>query len=208
LADALTMTGLKGPIVQDDDALDRHGLRATALRDREQFEQLYRRYHQRLGRFLRRYTTRRDLIDDVVNDTMWIVWRKAGEFRGESRVSTWISGIAYRCMLKALRGAGPAHEASEPVDAHDGLAHPEPAHGEARELNDWVASGLRSLPEEQRMTLELAYFFGHSCEEIAEVMGCAVGTVKSRMFHARVRLRHVLPGLGGTPAPDPQSAQG
>ena len=62
---------------------------------------------------------------------------------------------------------------------------------------DWLSQGLNSLPEEQRVTLELAYFMGESCEDIAAIMGCAVGTVKARMFHARVRLRNVLPALGG-----------
>lgn len=180
----------------DDDAEDLRCLRATALRDRDLFEQLYRRYHLRLGRFLRRYTVRPDLIDEVVNETMWVVWRKAGEFRAESRVGTWIMGIAYRCMLKALRGQRPGHEPIQDGDeAHAGHGVHD---GQAGELSDWIASGLRSLPEDLRTTVELAYFFGHSCEEIAEVMGCAVGTVKSRMFHARVRLRNVLPGLGGT----------
>lgn len=180
----------------DDDAEDLRCLRATALRDRDQFEQLYRRYHPRLHRFLRRYTARPDLIDEVVNETLWVVWRKAAEFRAESRVSTWVLGIAYRCMLKALRGQGPGHEPIEALTSHEGEATQVAHDGQAGELNDWIASGLRSLPEDLRTTMELAYFFGHSCEEIAEVMGCAVGTVKSRMFHARVRLRHLLPGLG------------
>ena len=65
------------------------------------------------------------------------------------------------------------------------------------ELRDWVQHGLDLLPTEQRMTIELAYFLGQSCEEIAQIMNCAVGTVKARMFHARVRLRNTLPSLGG-----------
>ncbi|RZI72583.1 MAG: RNA polymerase subunit sigma-70, partial [Rubrivivax sp.] len=117
-------------IVQDDDALDLHCLQATALRDRALFEQLYRRHHPRLGRFLRRYTPRPDLIDDVINETMWVVWRKADEFRGDSKVSTWITGIACRCMLKALRGLGPAHDTSEPSAEHPQPELPEHVHGE------------------------------------------------------------------------------
>ena len=54
------------------------------------------------------------------------------------------------------------------------------------------------LPDDQRITLELAYGAGHTCEEIAVIMGCAVGTVKARMFHARVRLRSVMPALGSS----------
>ena len=90
-------------------------LRATAQGDRGAFASLYRRHHGRLARFLWRMTRRRDLIDDTINDTMWIVWRKAEGFRGDSKVSTWITGIAYRCMLKALREAGDSGEGN--VDA-------------------------------------------------------------------------------------------
>jgi RNA polymerase sigma-70 factor, ECF subfamily len=180
------------------DAEDVAGLRATGTGDREAFAALYRRHHTRLARFLRRFTVRGELIDEVINDTMWVVWQKAAEFRGESKVSTWIIGIAYRCMLKALRSGAPAEEIGEGLlDAHElaqaAAAHD--SHAPDAELQDWVARGLKTLPEDQRVTLELAYFMGCSCEEIASVMGCAVGTVKARMFHARVRLRSVMPVL-------------
>ena len=179
---------------------DRDTLRAVTRWDRRAFEQLYRRHHPRLARFLRRFTARADLVDDVVNETMWVVWRQAATFRGDSRVSTWIVGIAYRCMLKGLRGTGPVDEVSESMlgraeaaEMSAWTADPQPA----REMQDWVERGLRTLPADQRMTLELAYVTGLSCEEIAATMGCAVGTVKARMFRARVRLRSVMPALGG-----------
>jgi RNA polymerase sigma-70 factor, ECF subfamily len=182
------------------DAADASELRAAGLGDRAAFALLYRRHHPRLSRFLRRFTPRRELIDEVVNDTMWVVWHKAAEFRGDSKVSTWIIGIAYRSMLKALRSGAPVEEIGEGLlDAHE-LAQAAAQHDEKgpdAELQNWVAQGLRTLPEDQRVTLELAYFMGCSCEEIAAVMGCAVGTVKARMFHARVRLRSVMPALAG-----------
>jgi RNA polymerase sigma-70 factor (ECF subfamily) len=181
-------------------------LRAVTQRDRVAFESLYRRQYRRLARFLRRYTSRQDLIDEVVNETMWVVWRKAAEFRAESSVDTWVTGIACRTMLKALRGMAPPNELGESQLDAGQLAEaaaataPEDAIA-AREQAEWVGLGLRHLPEDQRLTLELAYVLGHTCEEIAEVMGCAVGTVKARMFHARVRLRNVLPVLSGDAAP-------
>jgi RNA polymerase sigma-70 factor (ECF subfamily) len=66
-----------------------------------------------------------------------------------------------------------------------------------QEQRDWIAHGMRHLPLEQKMTMELAYYLGHSCEEIAQIMNCPVSTVKARMFHARVKLRNLLPRLGG-----------
>jgi RNA polymerase sigma-70 factor, ECF subfamily len=180
-----------------DDGRDRDLLRQVALGERRALEQLYFNYHGRLGQFLSRLTGRRDAIEEAINDTFWIVWQKAAQFRGDSRASTWIMGIAWRCGLKALRRSGPLP----------------PEHGEAmldaaasidttlaaEELREWLDSGLRSLPYEQRATMELAYFLGHSCEEIALIMACPVNTVKARMFQARIKLRNLLPTLGGAP---------
>lgn len=188
------------PDVLDADAADageateRRLLAAVARGDRVAFERLYLRQHGVLARFIARHTARRDLVDDVINDAFWVVWRKAAEFRGDSKVGTWIIGIAYRCMLKTLRQNVPAAEIEEeladPAAAETGEA-------EQRELRDWVRRGLDLLSPEQRTTLELAYYLGQSCEEIAVIMNCATGTVKARMFHARLRLRNSLPALGG-----------
>ena len=185
----------------DVDATERDALRAVARGDRAAFERLYLRHHPALARFIARHTSRRDLIDEIINDAFWIVWRKAAEFRGESKVGTWIIGIAYRCMLKALRTHAPVPEAADAGD--DDLlidGSPESRESETRELADWVRRGLALLPPEQRTTMELAYFLGQSCEEIAAIMNCATGTVKARMFHARLRLRNTLPALGGDAA--------
>ena len=66
------------------------------------------------------------------------------------------------------------------------------------EVREWLAAGLARLPLEQRMVLELAYNLGHSCEEIAQIMECPVNTVKTRMFHARRKLRTLLVTLSGS----------
>lgn len=184
-------------------------LRAIARQDRVAFERLYRHYHGLLTRFLARFTSRRDVIEEMVNETLWVVWRTAGSFRGESKVGTWIIGIAYRCLMKHLRdhpseptyGAG----ARDQEALHD--AAPDESEARQAELRDWLRHGMALLPDEQRMTIELAYYLGQSCEEIAAIMNCAVGTVKARMFHARLRLRNTLPALGGDITPDPRSAQ-
>jgi RNA polymerase sigma-70 factor (ECF subfamily) len=174
-------------------------LRAVANGDRVAFEKLYRQYHGLLSRFLTRFTSRRDVIEEMVNETLWVVWRTAGSFRGESKVRTWIIGIAYRCLMKNLRDhpAEPTYGSIErdspafddgPVDENE---------VKQAELRDWVQHGMALLPPDQRMTIELAYYVGQSCAEISGIMNCAVGTVKARLFHARVRLRNTLPELGG-----------
>ena len=191
----MVLTGMPSPTVQSSEPHESMLLRRIAQHDRPAFEELYNAYHRRLSRFLLRLAPRYDFAEEIINDTFWVVWNKAGEFRGASRVSTWIMGIAYRRALRALRderqiAATDRRLAEEAVNDID--------HSAANtETQDWIAQALSELPEEQRLALELAYFMGHSCEEIATITGCAVGTVKARMFHARQKLKIVLPGLGG-----------
>jgi RNA polymerase sigma-70 factor (ECF subfamily) len=160
-------------------------------------EALYRAYHRRLGRFLDRVTQRHDLIDEAINDTFWVVWRHAKDFRGESQVSTWIMGIAYRTALKAVHhnGSRTAGDVAPAADA--GSADDDTALADHERFN-WVAKGLDRLTLEQRSAIELAYYFGHSLTEIAAIMDCPVSTVKARMFHAREHLRALLPRLAAS----------
>jgi RNA polymerase sigma-70 factor (ECF subfamily) len=176
------------------EATDRRLLDRVVARDREAFRELYVIYHRRLARFLMRVTRRYEVAEEVINDTLWVVWRKAGEFRGESRISTWIMGIAYRRALKALQSGGASVVdsvalESEPLTSFDELG--------AAELSEWILLAMQQLPTEQRMALEYAYGYGHSCEEIALIMDCPINTVKTRLFHGREKLRRILPGLAG-----------
>ena len=180
----------------ESDATDRVLLERMSRGERAALGTLYHRYHGRLCRFLSRLTRRVDVIEEVTNDTFWIIWQKAGEFRGESRVSTWILGIAYRCGLKALRQRGAeAVEASLDSGVRTPASHPD----EDRELRDWLSKGLDRLNADQRVVIELVYGVGHSLEDVALIMQCPLGTVKARLFHARVKLRNVLPDLAGEP---------
>jgi RNA polymerase sigma-70 factor (ECF subfamily) len=177
---------------QQDDAL----LSAVASGDRRALEALYLGYHRRLARFLSRIAPRYENIEEIINDTFMVVWQHAKDFRGASRVSTWIIGIAYRIALKSLRRNDGLLRAKSSEDLPEESVEPM----EATELRDWIAHALSHLPLEQRLTMELAYHLGHSIEEIAEITDCPVGTVKARMFRAREKLREYLPLLGGIAA--------
>lgn len=184
-----------------DDQQDRELLHRVAERDRRALERLYLAYQPRLMQFLSRLCSQREALEEAVNDTFWTVWQKAHEFRGASRVSTWIIGIAWRHALKALRRNGDAA-----LERLEGLGADEPQSRETLlddERDQWLAQGLATLPLEQRATLELAYFVGHSCQEIATIMDCPVNTVKARMFQARLKLRNLLPKLEGIEQPTP-----
>lgn len=178
-----------------NDERERALLSRVAGQDRRAFEELYLGYHRRLTRFLMRLAPRYDIAEEVINDTFWIVWQKAADFRGGSQVSTWIMGIAYRRALKALRSLKPETE-MQPINEISGsLIGDDPNDADA--IESWVQSALTRLPLEQRMAIELAYYLGHSCEEIGVIMECPVSTVKARMFHARQKLKALLPRLAG-----------
>lgn len=181
---------LRKPAADDYEA----GLvRRIARQDRWALEELYLLYHRRLARFLGRFIRQLEVVQEIVNDTLFIVWQQAGEFRGGSRVSTWIMGIAYRRALKSLRSAAARNDVLPMLpDAMNPDGTDAIAEAEQRELVD---RALQALPVEQRMVLELTYYMGHSCEEIAEIVQCPVNTVKTRMFHARRKLRILLPQL-------------
>ena len=178
----------------DSDSTDLILLQRMAAGDHAALAVLYRGYHGRLCRFLSRMTRRADVIDEVINDCFWIAWQKSGSFRGDSRVSTWLMGIAYRCGLKALRqrGAGPVED-----DVLQEGQTPSENLDEDRELRDWLRKGLDCLSTDQRVAIELVYGVGHTLDEVAAITQSPVGTVKARLFHARVRLRNVLPSLAG-----------
>src|ERR1700761_4851948 len=171
-------------------------LLAVANGDRRALEELYLGYHRRLTRFLSRFTSRYENIEEIINDTFMVVWQNAKEFRNASQVSTWIIGIAYRTALKSFRRQK-NHAAARSLDEYPEQTIDPTAD---TEVSDWLKHGLSRLPLEQRLTLELAYHMGHSLEEIAAITECPVGTVKARMFHAREKLRQYLPGLGGSPS--------
>lgn len=171
-------------------------IRRVAQRDRAAFEALYLAYHRRLSRFLMRFTHHYEAAEEIINDTLFIVWEKAGEFRGQSQVSTWIIGIAYRRALKAFQHLDVRRRAEGHAIAIEAMEADSNTRDDFDGVRaDWLAKGMSQLSLEHRMTLELAYFLGHSCEEIAQIAGCPVNTVKTRMFHARQRLRELLPQL-------------
>jgi len=174
------------------DALDAALLARVVARDLAAFEALYRAYHPRLGRFLGLMTSRRTVIEEALNDTMLVVWNRAATYNGESKVSTWIFAIAHRVALKALHRqdeALPAPE-SEPVCE---LSGPEARRSED-ETRAALLRGLALLSHEQRSVLVLTYFHDLPYAEIAQIMSCPVDTVKTRVFHARRRLRAMLSG--------------
>lgn len=171
---------------QDETAL----LRRVGAGDRVAFQALYRAYFGRLARFLDRMIRNVALIEEVINDTMLVVWQKADSYDGSCKLSTWIFGIAYRQGLKALNGLDEPLEAAQDQSAAEG-DEPEQLL-QTRQMQAGVGRALASLPLEQRVVVSLTYYHGMAYQEIADTMGCPLNTVKTRMFHARLKLKDIL----------------
>lgn len=174
---------------------DRILIAAVAQRDQTAFRELHLRYHPRIARFVSASFPQCKTTEEIINDTLWIVWRSAGRFRGASKISTWIMGIAYNVGLKSLGESGQRlAELRGLRDFGEAPHNPE----SQRDIREWIAAGLARLPVEQRTVLELAYHLGQSCTEIAGILNCPVGTVKTRMHYGRQKLRLLLPNLAGS----------
>ena len=176
------------------DARDRTLIAEIAAGDETAFRQIHSRYYRRVASFTRGITRRHELAEEITSDTLWIIWRSARRFKGASRVSTWIMGIAYHVSMKTLRTMGRRCAHEEPM-RHLIEKTYEPC--AETEVWDWLGVALTQLPEEQRTVLELSYQLGHSCKEIADKVNCPVNTVKTRMYYGRRKLRRLLPTLAG-----------
>ncbi len=164
-------------------------LKQIARQDRLAFSELFELYHARLFKFVYRLTHSHATSDELVNDIMLLVWRKAGSFRGSSKVSTWIFGIAYRQSLRRMsRDKSKLFQSIETVE-------PLVQEGDGADVEDWVRQGLNALPAAQQITAVLVFYLGLTYEEVSEVTGIPVGTVKTRMFYVRQKLRDILPAI-------------
>ncbi|WP_430391582.1 RNA polymerase sigma factor [Dyella sp. 20L07] len=163
-------------------------LARVAAEEMEAFEALYRIYSPRLQRFVGGITRQPTLVEEILDDTMMVVWRKAYTFNHQARVSTWILAIAYRQSLKALRRIDDTIGTDSQEHADTATAGPDDAL-QHQELRQHLDAALSTLSTEQRAVMELTYYFGYACREIAQIMGCPVDTVKTRMFYARRKLK-------------------
>lgn len=134
---------------------------------------------------------RRDLIDEMINDILVVVWENASNFRGNSRLSTWIRGIAYRRGLNLLRSECRTQATTVLPPTED--QHLQNPVAEQSELAELLERAFESLSPDHRAVLELVYDLGHSYGEIAAILDRPINTVKTRMFEARNKLRGLVP---------------
>ena len=170
-------------------------LRQIAAKDHHAFETLYRQYAPRLYRYFAKLLSQPELIEEILDDVMIVVWQNAARYDGTAKPSTWIFGIAHfkalkaRARLNKIPAEPPVHpaeatyaDAPEALLMYDGLRHE-------------LRRALERLSPEQRAVVELTFHEERSYQEIADIMSCPINTVKTRMWHARQYLKAALAEL-------------
>ncbi|MDH5709183.1 MAG: RNA polymerase sigma factor RpoE [Hylemonella sp.] len=166
--------------------------------DASAFELLVLKYQRRIQRLIGRMVRNSDSVQDIAQETFIRAYRALHQFRGESQFYTWLYRIAVntaRKHLADLRRTPAGYETFSTPDAGDDETYPqeyEPINEEtpesllaAQEVVAVVQAAMDELPAELRQAVSLREIDGLSYEEIAAVMDCPIGTVRSRIFRAR-----------------------
>ncbi len=180
--------------------------------DQKAFELLVVKYERKIHRLIGRMVRDVDLIDDIAQETFIRAYRALPNFRGEAAFYTWLYRIAVNTAKKQLADlvkdpviTEAALAASQDEEDETSFRKPEPISSEtpegvlaSREIADTVNRAIEALPAELREAVTLREIEGLSYDEIAEVMNCPIGTVRSRIFRAREAIATQLHPLLGT----------
>lgn len=170
--------------------------------DAEAFSTLVHRHQDRLWAVALRVMGSPDDAADALQDAYVAAFRRAGTFRGDSLVTTWLHRVVVNACLDRLRrakvrAADPLPDDLDRVEVLGTEPAPDPL--EERERHDAVVAALGTLNPDQRAALVLVDMQGYRVEEAARVLGCAPGTVKSRCARGRARLVPLLGHLRDPP---------
>ncbi len=202
-----------------DEADDATLLRAHVDGDPEAFGVLFARHRDRLWAVAVRTMGNREDAADGLQDGLVAAYRRAGTFRGDAAVTTWLHRVVVNACLDRLRAAKVRRTEALPDDLDDHRDRGSLASATAEvddpadvavgdERRRLVLDALRVLPDEQRAALVLVDMEGYPVAEAAEILDCAVGTVKSRCSRGRARLAAMLAPLLAADGSDQPHAAG
>jgi len=170
-------------------------LRKIGDRNEGAFRELYQAFSRKVYAYVLNQVKDPAKAEEIVADTLYELWRNPLAFRGDSQFSSWLIGIARHKVLSSFRGRKSDAE-HEDVDEMDELLEseaPEPDEELAQKQHrDGVRQCMDKLPAEQCECLHLVFYEGYSLTEVAGVQQCPEGTVKTRLFHARQKLKTCL----------------
>ncbi|MBL7258608.1 RNA polymerase sigma factor [Paractinoplanes lichenicola] len=170
---------------------DHELLRSIAAGDAAALSLLYERHSGPLFGYLLRLAGDRMTAEEILQDTMLAVWRSAGAFQSRAKVSTWLFGVARRQAHNRLRLRSAPEPAAELPDPADQGAGPEEL-AIAAAGGTPVAVAVDRLPAHHRDVIALVFVAGLPLSEVAEILAIPVGTVKSRLHHARAAVAAAL----------------
>lgn len=176
----------KAKIMNDSDLI-----KGVGLGDKRAMHALYIRYNNALFAFALSRCGNAELASDCVHDTMLDVWRTADRFAGKSSVKTWLFSIARNKLVDALRKRGKLSFVETVPESEDTAPNPEAAAIAAAEKAQLHAC-LEGLSDTHRSAVRLAFLEDLTYPEISEIEGVPVGTIKTRIFHAKQALMRCL----------------
>ena len=160
--------------------------------DKRAMQVLYARHNVRVYRFILRLTGNQSLAEDLVSEVFLDVWRQAEAFESKSQVSTWLLAIARYKALSARRRLTDAElddkiatTVADPADNPEVLL-------QKKDRAVQLRQSLASLSPEHGEVIDLVYYHDKSVKEVAEIVGVAEATVKTRMFYARRKLAEMV----------------
>jgi RNA polymerase sigma-70 factor (ECF subfamily) len=169
---------------------------AASRGDMRAFERLYRLHSGRVLGLCLRMTRQREIAEDCVQQTFIRAWKNLAAFEGRSAFGTWLHRIAVNEVLTHQRNRGTRSEGTSPSmlddeeDIFDGIADATISADEGDVMD--MEKALASLPEGSRHVVVLQAVYGYSHEEVAEMLGVAVGTCKAQLHRGRKLLRERL----------------
>ncbi len=177
-----------------------HDLIAKAVqKDEEAFQALYHRYEKRIFQYLISMLGDPTLTEETMVEVMVAVWKNAEKFRGASKVSTWLFGIAHHKGIDAIRRVSSQRQSSVSLDdaeeTVDGSDSPED-HAQQKGLAKLTNQAMKDLSPDHREILHLAFFEELSYQEIASLLTIPLNTVKTRVFYAKQQLKNQMQTLG------------
>lgn len=170
-------------------------LERVAQQDQTAFRELYKAFSRRVFAYALNQVKDHARAEEILVDTMHEVWRNPARFRGDSQFATWLIGIARNKALMVYRSRRP-DELHDDLDDIAETAAADTPDGFAALASKQRAEGVQHcmgrLSDEHRECMHLVFFEGLSLAEVAAVQGCPENTVKTRLFHARQKIKSCL----------------
>jgi RNA polymerase sigma-70 factor (ECF subfamily) len=163
--------------------------------DEAAFRELYRAFARRIYAYVLRHLGDPAQAEEIVSDTLYEVWKAPTRFRGDAQFSTWLIGIARNKILMAFRSRKPDSRHVDIDDVAEVVAADDPSAFDVlaeQQRREGVRHCMDRLSDEHRECMHLVFYEGLSLAEIAQVQSCPEGTVKTRLFHARQKLKNCL----------------